>query len=292
MSIDSFLTESINFAISNISLGDAAKIVLFNYKLAYNSAQNMLKSVNNPEDIGEINRKINSAYNSRLAKWIEDNGVKKAVADNAKNIVLSMDSTTYCNTPNTYYFTITYKRGDFALKGEQIIRYSSGQIALRFEYNRGGLDGQYIKYYQSGRVWLEGVYNAGMRYGKFTRYYNNTENSINKIQYWNNNKPYGMHREFYINGQIREIIAYNADGIAYYSGDKHVIYHSNGSIEAEIPVKNGQLHGRLIHKYKNGKTKIWGFYNLGKLAGPYFEYDESGKETRFIQYNPHGKIIN
>jgi antitoxin component YwqK of YwqJK toxin-antitoxin module len=285
MSIDSLLTKTVHFSISNISLNDAAKIVLFNFKMADISANNMLKSAQND---AEIIRKTNSAYNSRLAAWIEANNINKA--DNSKNILLSIRDMDYSGDKNKYYFAISYN-SNYSLRGTQYIRYSSGQIAIEFDYNRGELNGRYIKYYPSGHIWLEGIYNGGIRYGKFIRYYNYPQNSIYKIQYWNDNKPYGIHSEFHRNMQVRERIIYDNNGIAYYSGDKHVIYHDDGSIEAEIPVKDGQLHGRFVHKYKDGVIKIWGCYNRGKRAGPYFEYDETGKETAFIQYNSQGERI-
>ncbi|WP_020529142.1 DUF3352 domain-containing protein [Flexithrix dorotheae] len=61
-------------------------------------------------------------------------------------------------------------------------------------------------------------------------------------------------------------------------------FYEDGSLKAEVSLKNGQMHGAYRSYFPNGDLKIKGKYKNGEKSGTWKFYDEEGKVVEKVAY--------
>lgn len=135
-------------------------------------------------------------------------------------------------------------------------------------------------------------------------HYNGVLKSIKKYK---SDKLDGEQKEWYENGNLNFISNY-VDGFIV----SHKEWYDNGILKSmknyyqypsSYPLKKSSqlLHGEYVENYKNGISRVTGYYDSGQRTGKWIEHYESGnklyeceyryglKSGKFKQYYPNGK---
>lgn len=253
------------------------------------------------------------------------------------------------------------KNGEL-MDGKSRWYYSNGKLEKEMEILDGKRTGEYKEYYENGTLKVQGTYRKGDRNGVYTIYYENGKKQ-SELNY-TNGKADGVYTYYNDRGQVTSKTTYR-DGkrngsdillnddkeyyIAEYKNDiplnytfkspdgKEIkeagktlstlkVYYANGNLKADLPLKDGLVHGTAKYYYntgslreevgfeedvkngvsteyfKNGKKRIVcsyvkgertgmykGYYNNGKLQAEGWLIDDK-KENQWRFYNIAGKL--
>jgi antitoxin component YwqK of YwqJK toxin-antitoxin module len=223
------------------------------------------------------------------------------------------------------------------VSGQYRSQYSNGSTEEEMEILDGKRNGVYKEYYENGKLSVLANFRKGDRHGMFTTYYENG-NKKSELNY-NQGKADGERISYnekgqitsktnYSNGELNGVEMQLSGGKEYYSleyrngiplsytyrGPDGVevkeaskklttlkLYHPNGNLKGNLPLKDGQAtglakyyfqtgglredvnfendvrHGVCTEYYKNGKPYIVANYIKGERTGWYKEYHTNGK---------------
>ena len=107
------------------------------------------------------------------------------------------------------------------------------------------------------------------------------------------NKPKGVIKDFYINGQLQSeftavYLDYDDEGKNFHEGEA-TWYHKNGQVEQKRYYMNNKLNGPNTFYFDNGQIEQEKNYSYGRLDGYYKSYYPTGK-TRIIAYYESGNL--
>jgi hypothetical protein len=72
--------------------------------------------------------------------------------------------------------------------------------------------------------------------------------------------------------------------------EQEIVYHPNGKIRFEVPLKNGKRHGRARGYFESGKLQGEVEYVNGKEEGTWYELDEFGHLIEKKNYH-NGRLV-
>jgi len=127
-----------------------------------------------------------------------------------------------------------------------------------------------------------------------------------------NFKPLGIHREYDINGNVRNAYIYNdngvkiSEGIVDREGNKTGNwrnFYATGELKSEGQYRNNLQQGKWVFYFANGNIEQTGEFDNGNINGKWVWYYENGTVKReeefyngreegiFIEYNEAGEVI-
>lgn len=223
--------------------------------------------------------------------------------------------------------------------GKQRLFHDSGILKAEYSMNNGKVDGIYTAYYADGSIKQTGNYTEGEAHGIWKYYHSNGK--IQTEMFLNGENPDGRKFDYTVEGKLQSVTNYldeDIRSIAMYSDGnfQQLIDFSKDSVAVEILYSNskpkcrytlidGLYHGNYECFYPNGKlqlkrtfylnqlsgeSKSWDIfgrlngsspYNMGKLDGQYYSYDngkiestgfyvENQEEKAYIEYHKNGKV--
>lgn len=113
------------------------------------------------------------------------------------------------------------------------------------------------------------------------------------ITYEASNKPKGIIKDFYINGQLQSeftavYLDYVDEGKNFHEGEA-TWYHKNGKVEQKRYYMNNKINGPNTFYFENGQIAEERNYIRGRLDGYYKSYYPTGKK-RVIAYYEKGNL--
>ncbi|HTA28082.1 MAG TPA: toxin-antitoxin system YwqK family antitoxin [Bacteroidia bacterium] len=121
---------------------------------------------------------------------------------------------------------------------------------------------------------------------------NDTNSAFYRLTVYKAGKPNGIEKEFYKGGQLLSATPYRygkKNGLAKY----YYQYFPNGTLEYEIPFKNGKINGVDRWYYESGELERETPYFNGKENGIEKDYYDSGKlraEYPYVNGNINGTV--
>lgn len=184
---------------------------------------------------------------------------------------------------------------------------------LKGEYKNNRPEGQYTKYYPNGKVREQGVFERNLYQDSLKRFhengkieyeaeFNSTGKEEGKVKYYypngqvefeyesNNGKPSGKAVRYYENGDVKEVIFYDADGSVAKSEQREMVSTAVKVVDPSVSketapkiatpkTKGAKFQANGYNKVYNANDEIWqdGTFKNGALwDGKVYEYDRDG----------------
>ncbi|RYD57314.1 MAG: hypothetical protein EOP56_08365 [Sphingobacteriales bacterium] len=265
-----------------------------------------LKSVHKYDNDGTQTEEHEYTYNGIL-----DN-VTKVLADKERSV-------TYYHLNGRKQNKLKIKDG-LVMDGNYKSHYSNGSLEKEMEIVDGKLNGAYKEYYENGKLKEQATYRKGDRDGIYTTYYENgqKESELNytrgkadgiltnydekgkvsgKVSF-KDGKRDGLDivmtdgREFSIIDYKNNIpVGYRfigPDGKEIKEASKKLsslkLYHPNGNLRSDLPLKDGKIHGQAKYYFNTGKLREVVAYEDDEKNGTSTEYYRSGKTQMVSEY--------
>jgi len=186
-------------------------------------------------------------------------------------------------------------------QGKWTIYDSTGAVRAKGQYKNGKREGQWYFYFPSGKTEQEGVYKDGNPEGKWLWYF--ADGKIRREESFLKGKEDGIYYELNATGDTLNVGEYiEGDKIGtwkYITGDALVVENYKDGIQHgdyivyNLPEKtvrtqskylNGNLHGKFVEYYSDGKVYREGTYMGGKQNGAWKIYTEEGLVETTIEY--------
>lgn len=183
--------------------------------------------------------------------------------------------------PQVHY--ITYRTSGVP---DSLINYHvNGTVSSRFYYVNGKVSGKARSYYPSGKIHSEAIYIDGKANGPAVFYFmNGVKLSHGDMK---NNKREGKWVYY-------DSTAYKSAEIFYKEGKregKSVTFFDNGTIRTRSFFENDLLNDTTYEYYPSGLLKFKGCFRKGKMRGPRYYYDDTGRPVDgvFTWFHTNGK---
>ncbi|OSZ78674.1 hypothetical protein CAP35_10615 [Chitinophagaceae bacterium IBVUCB1] len=180
--------------------------------------------------------------------------------------------------------------------GEYKEYYESGKLKEEGIYRKGDRDGIYTTYYENGKKETELNYKAGKADGVYTSY--NEQGQVTEKTTFKDGKRNGAditfskEREYYIidykNSQPVGYTFKGVDGkeIKEASAQLQSLkrYYADGSLQADLPLKNGDVHGQAKYYFNTGSLRQVINFENDLRQGTTIEYYKTGKKYIESEY--------
>ena len=125
------------------------------------------------------------------------------------------------------------------------------------------------------------------------------------VTYESENKPKGLVRDFYIDGQLQSeftcpYLDYDDEGKNFHEGES-TWYYKNGQVQQKRYYYNNNINGINTFYYENGEKSLEVEYSMGYYNGDYKQWYKNGKlnlialyesgklvESKYIEYDENG----
>jgi antitoxin component YwqK of YwqJK toxin-antitoxin module len=198
--------------------------------------------------------------------------------------------------------------------------YDNGKVKSENHYIDNQMDGYQKEFSPNGALILKQLYNEGKMLDLTKNdtldleekiVYDDNKHII-KRGYYHDNIPVGIHREYNLDGSVKNALVYDEEGRILSQGiikddgtreGKWNYYYDNGEVKSEGNYTNNRQVGEWKFYYKGGTPEEIGNFNNGVLQGKwqYFfpegktlrveEFQRGKREGQFIEYSLEGDTV-
>ncbi|PHR47063.1 MAG: hypothetical protein COA32_09065 [Fluviicola sp.] len=148
--------------------------------------------------------------------------------------------------------------------------------------------GYHISYYRDSLKHSEGYYFDDQRTGVWIYYFE--EGETKAMITYRNNKPYGLYKEYYQNGYLKD--SSYLDGSLNKIINSCVRYYENGGVAFQASYNNNHKEeGTVLYYYENGQIEVDYNAKNGIPVGKMTRFSENGEIKEIVIFNEKGEVI-
>ncbi|MBC7861653.1 MAG: tetratricopeptide repeat protein [Bacteroidia bacterium] len=188
---------------------------------------------------------------------------------------------------------VTEKYSEGLLEGVTTYYHENGKPKSTLEYSGNAANGYFKRWYSNGVLETEGWYKEGLMQGTWISYFPSGKKSSEK--YYLNDNIYGWQtfyfasgkkerEEQYLSGVNTAIVYFDSLGtvsdsvlLKWGNGDLVMHFYNSKQIYINGKRKGGELDGKYMRYFFNGKTEMEAEYSYGYQTGPYKLFWLNGK---------------